>query len=66
MEDCISSDEDYYDSDRESLHGLENEDSEIQWIPKSSATKVFYFSRRVRVGRWIVIGFDYCSLWIEI
>ncbi|KAG6605104.1 putative E3 ubiquitin-protein ligase ARI1, partial [Cucurbita argyrosperma subsp. sororia] len=40
MEDCISCDEDYYDSDRESLHGLENEDSEIQWIPKTSATKV--------------------------
>lgn len=43
MDDCISSDEDYYDSDRDSLHGLENEDSEIQWVPKGPATKVFYF-----------------------
>ncbi|XP_023513187.1 probable E3 ubiquitin-protein ligase ARI2 [Cucurbita pepo subsp. pepo] len=40
MEDCISSDEDYYDSDRESLQGLENEDSEIQWVSKGPATKV--------------------------
>ncbi|KAK8613761.1 hypothetical protein V6N13_101517 [Hibiscus sabdariffa] len=42
MEDCGSSDEDYYySSDRDSLDDLENEDSDLQWAPsKCPATKV--------------------------
>ncbi|XVF68180.1 hypothetical protein PTKIN_Ptkin10aG0183600 [Pterospermum kingtungense] len=42
MEDCGSSDEDYYyESDRDSLDGLENEDSDIQWAhSKGPTTKV--------------------------
>ncbi|TYI88323.1 hypothetical protein E1A91_D04G200300v1 [Gossypium mustelinum] len=42
MEDCASSDEDYYySSDRDSLDGLENEDSDLQWAPsKGPTTKV--------------------------
>ncbi|XVE67413.1 hypothetical protein DITRI_Ditri08aG0158700 [Diplodiscus trichospermus] len=42
MEDCASSDEDYYyASDRDSLDGLENEDSDLQWAPsKGPTTKV--------------------------
>ncbi|XP_022725118.1 probable E3 ubiquitin-protein ligase ARI2 [Durio zibethinus] len=42
MEDCSSSDEDYYySSDRDSLDGLENEDSDLQWPPsKGPTTKV--------------------------
>ncbi|KAK8564405.1 hypothetical protein V6N13_005370 [Hibiscus sabdariffa] len=42
MEDCGSSDEDYYySSDRDSLDGLENEDSDLQWPPsKGPTTKV--------------------------
>ncbi|XWS55265.1 hypothetical protein CRYUN_Cryun10bG0160400 [Craigia yunnanensis] len=42
MEDCASSDEDYYyASDPDSLDGLENEDSDLQWAPsKGPTTKV--------------------------
>ncbi|MBA0815195.1 hypothetical protein Gohar_020957, partial [Gossypium harknessii] len=39
MEDCASSDEDYYySSDRDSLDGLENEDSDLQWAPSKGPT----------------------------
>lgn len=46
MEDCASSDEDYYySSDRDSLDGLENEDSDLRWAPsKGPTTKVNSFS----------------------
>ncbi|KAL5562582.1 hypothetical protein UlMin_032329 [Ulmus minor] len=41
MEDCFSSDEDYFDSDRDLLDGLENEESAEEWVPpKGSSTKV--------------------------
>ncbi|XVF45814.1 hypothetical protein PTKIN_Ptkin02bG0237100 [Pterospermum kingtungense] len=42
MEDYASSDDDYYySSDRDSLDGLENEDSDLQWVPsKGPTTKV--------------------------
>ncbi|KAJ4716447.1 RBR-type E3 ubiquitin transferase [Melia azedarach] len=41
MEDSLSGDEDYYSSDRDSLDGLDNEDSDLQWVPhKGSSTKV--------------------------
>ncbi|XP_059653950.1 probable E3 ubiquitin-protein ligase ARI2 [Cornus florida] len=41
MEDCLSGDEDYYYSDRDSLDGLENEESDLQWIPpKGPSSKV--------------------------
>ncbi|XP_015902896.2 probable E3 ubiquitin-protein ligase ARI2 [Ziziphus jujuba] len=41
MDDCISSDEDYYYSDRDSLDGLENDESDPQWVPtKGPTTKV--------------------------
>lgn len=44
MEDCISSDGDYYYSDRDSLDGLENDESDPQWVPtKGPTTKVFDF-----------------------
>ncbi|KAM7474962.1 hypothetical protein LguiB_022205 [Lonicera macranthoides] len=37
MEDCMSSDEDYYCSyDQESLDGLDIEESDSQWFPRSS------------------------------
>lgn len=43
MEDCAS-DEDHYYSDRDSLDGLENEESEFQCAPtKGPATKVSEF-----------------------
>ncbi|CAK9142609.1 unnamed protein product [Ilex paraguariensis] len=41
MEDGVGSEEDYYDSDRESLDGLENEESDPQWVPaKGPSCKV--------------------------
>ncbi|KAA8545932.1 hypothetical protein F0562_020617 [Nyssa sinensis] len=41
MEDCVSSDEDYYYSDRESLDALENEEADMQWVPpKGPSSKV--------------------------
>lgn len=42
MVDCMTSEEDYYYSDRDSLDGLENEESDSQWVPpKASSSKVF-------------------------
>lgn len=48
------SDEDYYYSDRDSLDGLENEESQFQCAPpKGPTTKVsgflFFFCRKVRI-----------------
>jgi hypothetical protein len=44
MEDCLSSDEDYYYSDRDSLDGLENEEADFQCAPpKGPSTKVSDF-----------------------
>lgn len=44
MEDCLGSDDEYYYSDQDSLDGIENEDSDPQWIPpKGTTTKVFDF-----------------------
>ncbi|KAE8008459.1 hypothetical protein FH972_004970 [Carpinus fangiana] len=41
MDDCLSSDDDYYYSDRDSLDGLENEEAEFQCAPpKGPSTKV--------------------------
>ncbi|XAR72845.1 Ubiquitin--protein ligase [Bertholletia excelsa] len=41
MEDCVSSDEDYYYSDRDSLDALENEEPDVQWAPsKRHSSKV--------------------------
>ncbi|XP_057964244.1 probable E3 ubiquitin-protein ligase ARI2 isoform X2 [Malania oleifera] len=41
MEDCVSSDEDRYYSDRESLDGLERDESDLQWAPlKGPSCKV--------------------------
>ncbi|KAF3435630.1 hypothetical protein FNV43_RR22721 [Rhamnella rubrinervis] len=41
MEDCISNDEDYYYSDRDSMDGLENDESDPLWVPaKGPTTKV--------------------------
>ncbi|KAK9286988.1 hypothetical protein L1049_015396 [Liquidambar formosana] len=41
MEDGMSSDEEYYYSDRDSLDGLENEESDIHWEPsKGPSSKV--------------------------
>lgn len=37
MEDFLS-DDDYYDSGRDSLDGLENEDSGPQWVPSKGPT----------------------------
>lgn len=43
MEDFLS-DDDYYDSGRDSLDGLENEDCGPQWVPSKGPTcKVKYF-----------------------
>lgn len=48
MEDYASSDEDYYySSDRDSLDGLENEDSDLQWAPSKGPTtkvEILFFS----------------------
>lgn len=44
--DCMSSaeEEDYYSSDRDSLDGLENEESDSQWVPpKASSCKVYLY-----------------------
>ncbi|KAJ7945984.1 RBR-type E3 ubiquitin transferase [Quillaja saponaria] len=41
MEDCMSSDDEYYYSDLNSLDGLENYESDFQWVPpKGSTTQV--------------------------
>ncbi|KAI8016239.1 putative E3 ubiquitin-protein ligase ARI1 [Camellia lanceoleosa] len=41
MEDCMSSEEDYCYSDHESLDGIENEESDVQWAPtKGPSSKV--------------------------
>ena len=48
MEGCTSGEEDYYSSDRDSLDGLDNEESDSQWVPpKGPSSKVqyiFYYS----------------------
>lgn len=45
MEDYISSDEDHYYSDRDSMDGLENDESDPLWVSaKGPTTKVFRFS----------------------
>lgn len=45
MEDFFSSDDEYCYSDRDSLDGLENDDSGPQWAPpKGPTSKVFPFS----------------------
>lgn len=42
MDDCISSDEEHYYSDRDSMGGLENDESDPLWVPaKGPTTKVF-------------------------
>ena len=41
MDECMSSDEEYYYSDRDSFDGLDNDESDIQWIPpKPPSSKV--------------------------
>ncbi|PKI58813.1 hypothetical protein CRG98_020803 [Punica granatum] len=41
MDDCFADEEDYYCSDHESLDGLENEDSGVNWAPsKGPSTRV--------------------------
>ncbi|KAH7834995.1 hypothetical protein Vadar_021890 [Vaccinium darrowii] len=41
MDDCTSGEEDYYYSDRDSLDGLENDESDVQWVPpKGPSSKV--------------------------
>ncbi|XVF45815.1 hypothetical protein PTKIN_Ptkin02bG0237100 [Pterospermum kingtungense] len=48
MEDYASSDDDYYySSDRDSLDGLENEDSDLQWVPSKGPTTKREDLRRV-------------------
>lgn len=43
MEDYLSSDDEYYYSDRDSLDGFENEDTDPQWVTsKGPSSKVIF------------------------
>lgn len=66
MEGCTSGEEDYYSSDRDSLDGLDNEESDSQWVPpKGPSSKVQYSSIQQLI---IGVCFDFAGriLWSTI